>query len=326
MNERSEKLKIGWIGFHAEGMPALESLLEKGYEIECVITLTPEELRKRCASTDYEPLCQRYGIPLYRVSDINSEDSLRLLEELSLDVVFVIGWSQILGREALSKARVGMIGVHASLLPHNRGSAPVNWAIIRGEAVGGNTLMWLDETLDGGDIIDQMSFPITVYDTCGTVYERVAETNTAMIERVLPKVLRGERPGRAQPPTDEPPLPRRRPEHGLVDWTESSTKVYNFIRALTKPYPGAFSWLDGKRWFIWSSALIPAIPSQGGIPGEIVGAVYSPVEEACGQLVACGQGTLLLLELESEDGEVLRGRNLSDVSWAGKVWKNGRED
>src|SRR5437667_9768196 len=104
-----------------------------------------------------------------------------------------------------------MIGAHASLLPGNRGSAPINWALIRGEHTSGNSLIWLAESVDGGDLIDQTEFPITPYDTCASLYDRFAASNRDMILRVLPRLLPGERPGSPHPPPRGPLLPRRLP-------------------------------------------------------------------------------------------------------------------
>jgi methionyl-tRNA formyltransferase len=232
------------------------------------------------------------------------------LKELAFDLVFVIGWTQLIRPEALNLPRLGMIGAHASLLPHNRGRAPINWALIKGERQTGNSLMWLGEGIDRGDIIDQVTIPVTLYDTCASLYEKVAETNRDMILRVLPGILAGRRPG-------------RKPEDGLVNWSMSSNEVYNFLRALTAPYPGAFSWLDGKRWFLWQCSLLPHLGSVDATPGQIVGSIYSPVESACGQVVACGTGAVTLLNVEGEDGRILKGRVLSDQPWKGKTWTNG---
>jgi methionyl-tRNA formyltransferase len=96
-------------------------------------------------------------------------------------MVFVIGWTQILRPETLKLATIGMIGAHASLLPHNRGRAPINWALIRGEKQTGNSLIWLAEDVDSGDIIDQTVIPISPYDTCASLYTRVGESNKEMI-------------------------------------------------------------------------------------------------------------------------------------------------
>src|SRR5262249_25756157 len=160
---------------------------------------------------DYRGLCHRYGVRLYEVDNINDEPAIELLTRLELDVVFVIGWTQIVRARALSLARIGMLGAHASLLPHNRGRAPGSWALIHGEARTGNTLMWLDESVDGGTIVDQTEIPISIYATCASIYDQVAESNRAMILRLLPRLASGERPGRAQPHGDEPLLPGRRP-------------------------------------------------------------------------------------------------------------------
>src|SRR5881628_1467651 len=174
-----------------------------------------------------------------------------------------------------------MIGAHASLLPRNRGSAPINWALIRGEHTSGNSLIWLAESVDGGDLIDQTEFPITPYDTCASLYDRVAASNRDMILRVLPRLLAGERPGRRQPRHSGPILARRRPADGLITWDQDARAVYNFVRALTKPYPGAFSWLDGRRWIVWHAVLLPDPGAASGPPGEILGPALSPVEQAC---------------------------------------------
>lgn len=315
-------MRIGWIGHHMEGIPALRGVLERGYRLECVITLNSEARVRRSGTVDYSPLCSAYDVPLYHVSNINDDYSLSLLKRLSLDLVFVIGWNQIVRPKALKLARVGMIGAHASLLPHNRGRAPVNWTLINGEERAGNSLIWLAEGVDAGDVIDQRAIPVTRYDTCASLYQQVAETNKDMILDVLPAILEGRHPGASQQPNGECLLPGRKPEDGLVDWSLTNLRVYDFVRALTKPYPGAFSWLDGKRWRIWHCSLLPDVGCVDDVPGQVLGPVYSSVADACGQVVACGKGALAVLGLESDDGDILKGPNLSDQQWTGKIWTN----
>lgn len=318
-----QNLRLGWIGFHMEGIPALQALLSQGIHLEGVITLNEEAIAKRSGLGDYASVVHDYRVPLHKVRSINDEESIALLKQMSLDLAFVIGWSQILRPETLATARIGMIGAHASLLPHNRGSAPINWAVIRGEKTTGNSLIWLSDSVDEGQIIDQVEFPITMYDTCATLYRRVAESNRQMILRALPRLFAGERIGWPQPHTDEPILPRRRPADGLIDWTVDARAVYDFVRALARPYPGAFSWLDGKRWLIWNCALLPQVSLRGLRPGEIIGPVFCPEQSACGQMVACGEGAVVLSELEGPTGEILGGSALSDQCWKGKIWANG---
>lgn len=312
-------MNVAWIGFHMEGLPTLQAIAEAGYPVKAVITLTEEAAAKRSGTLSYDETCARLGIPLYKVKNINEPESVALLRSLDLDLAFVIGWSQIVRPEALRTARIGMIGAHASLLPRHRGRAPVNWVMIRGETETGNSLIWLDPEVDRGDIIDQTRIPITPYDTCQTIYEQVADSNRAMILRALEQLSRGVRPGRPQPETDEPLLPGRTPKDGVVDWRQSARDTYNFIRALTRPYPGAFSTLDGERWLLWQAALLPEGTGEGA-PGEILGPMWSPVDDACGQVVACGEGSLVLLEMEDAGGQVLRGPALSARDWTGRIW------
>ena len=314
-------MKFVWVGFHAEGLPALHALLDAHAPIAAVLTLTPELAAKRSGGIDYAPLCAQYGVPLHQIAGINEPDATRLLAAIEPDIVFVIGWHQIVRPAVLRLARVGFIGAHASYLPRNRGSAPVNWALIRGERATGNTLMWLAEGVDEGDIIAQRAFPITPYDTCATLYAQVAASNREMLLEMLPQLLQGEKPGRPQTHSDEPVLRRRRPADGRITWDCPAHMVYDFVRALTRPYPGAFGFLDGKQWWIWQAALLPG---RGVVatPGEILGPVVSPVPSACGQLVACGTGTIILLELEDAAGTRLGGTALSDQPWTGKRWEN----
>lgn len=312
-------MRVAWIGLHAEGMPAFEALLATGADVRGVFTLPPDSVARRSGSADYGPLCERHRIPLYYVSDINGPAAHTALRAVAADIAFVIGWPQYVRGETIRLARLGMIGAHASLLPHNRGSAPVNWAIIRGETESGNTLLWLDDEPDAGEIIDQVAYPITPYDTCATLFQRAGNTTREMLLRLMPRLNAGERPGHPQPPTREPVLRRRRHADGRVDWSWSSHAVYDFIRALTRPSPGAFSWLDDRCCRIWHAAL-PAITVDVSRPGEVIGPVVSPVADACGQLVACGNGAIVLLEVEEFGGRVLRGRALSEQPWAGKRW------
>ena len=317
-------MKFAWVGFHAEGLAALQALLAAGAPIAAVLTLKPELAAKRSGGVDYVPVCSEYGVPLHHIAGINEPDAMRILEDLAPDVIFVIGWHQIVRPPVMALARIGLIGAHASFLPHNRGSAPINWALLRGERETGNSLMWLAEGVDEGDIIAQRAFPITPYDTCATLYAQVAASNRAMLLEVLPQLLAGERPGRPQERGDEPVLRRRRPADGRINWACPARVVYDFMRALTRPYPGAFSSLDGKQWWIWEAALLP---DRGPLaaPGDVLGPVVSPSQSACGQLVACGSGAVILLDVEDEAGTRLRGPSLSDQPWSGKRWDSGAE-
>src|SRR5207237_3955769 len=138
-------------------------------------------------------------------------DGLAALGAIQPDVAFVIGWSQIVRPPALRLARIGMIGAHASHLPRYRGSAPVNWALIKGETETGNSLIWLAEGVDRGAVIDQVAFSITPYDTVASLYDQVATSNSDMLRRLVQRLIAGARPSRPHTACARPELPRRRP-------------------------------------------------------------------------------------------------------------------
>lgn len=315
-----KSLRVGWVGFHQEGIPALEAIIARG-QLVGAITLSRSAAAKRAAAADVAGLCAGAGAPVTAVEHINDTSSVETLRGWRADVIFVIGWSQILSAEALDCARIGTIGAHASLLPRLRGSAPINWAIIKGETSSGNSLMWLDADVDNGDLVDQRSFAISAYDTCATLYNKVAHTNRDMIVDALDAFERGEFPRRPQGPTEELLLPRRKPADGLIDWDRDASAVYRFIRALTRPYPGAFTHLDGQKYLVWAAAHLGSLSSGNAQNGQIVGAMRSPRAEATGLIVAVGGQGIALLDLESEDGTTLGGPTLADQPWQGKVFE-----
>ena len=221
----SLRVRIGWVGVHAEGISALEAVCAAEYDVVGMLTLRQAKADRRCGSADYQSLCQRYDIPLCPVDHINDPSSVSLLAGWNCDLLVVLGWGQILSRAALQTARIGAVGAHASLLPRNRGSAPVNWAIINGERQTGNSLIWLAEGVDSGELIDQRAFDISVYDTCATIYDKVAWSNREMLLDLCFRLQAGQRPGTPQQHNDEPVLPRRRPQDGLIDWSARTADV-----------------------------------------------------------------------------------------------------
>ncbi len=187
-------MRLGWIGFHQEGLPAFRGLLEAGAPIQAAFTLPPEVAATRGGAADYAPLCRRFHVPRYEVANINDPAPRELLRLLALDVVFVIGWTQSLDPETLQTARIGMISARTSLLPKQRGNTPIHRARIPGECAITNSLVWLVEAVNGGNRIDETEFLITPYDTRAVRHERVATSNRDMLLRLLPQLLEGQRP------------------------------------------------------------------------------------------------------------------------------------
>lgn len=299
---------IVWLGFHTEGAIALQRLCKQNFPLKAIITLNDEEAKKRSGVFDISAIAKQYDIPLYKITNINHAESIDLLNTLRPDVLFVIGWSQILSKPALESSQL-VVGAHASLLPHNRGSAPINWAIIHGEECTGNSLMVLSEGVDSGDIIAQRSFDITLYDSCNTLYDKVAETNADMILELLNKLDSGTFKPIPQGHTDEPILPRRRPRDGIVNWDATAMEVYNFIRAITAPYPGAYSQVNGKMIHIWNVSFDTTSRTTGR-PGSVAGFTYSYIPENCAVNINCRQGTISIHQISDETGNHISGQQL----------------
>lgn len=309
-------MRITWIGNHEEGIIAFRQTAE-GNGIDAFITLDESAFAKRSAgSREYIDICEKYGIPYYYVDTIKGDRAYEIVFAQRPDLLVVFGWSEILPGRLLDIPAVGTVGTHAALLPHNRGSAPINWALIHGEEVTGNTLMWLSKEVDAGEIIDQMAFPITPFDTCKTLYDRVAETNAVMLARLIDSLDRGIRPALPlKNETDELILPRRRPKDGLICWEQSAKQIYDFIRALTKPYPGAFTFLNRRKYLLWEASVLPL--QSGEKPGTILGVGYGFGKNGTGVCVAAQEGVLWVTVMEDEAGNEYSGQSLYGLEWEG---------
>jgi methionyl-tRNA formyltransferase len=296
-------MKFVFVSFHQEGFDCLKALLEDGIKFEAIFTFTEEKVRALSAGVDFEPLARIHDTPFYRVESIMSDEAIRLLEKIAPDIIFVIGWTEIVRKSVRDLAKYGCIGMHASLIPEYRGGSPVNWAIINGEERAGQTMFWLASKLDKGDLIDQEPVEISIHDTCGTVYKKVAEAGIKMLRRNMSPILEGAAPRLPQSELGKPVYPRRKPEDGLIKWDQSAKKVYDFIRAITHPYPGAFTMINKKKLFLWEAELITEWPTADNLePGEILAFCPGFGSSSGSAIVKCANGAILLKRVQWEDG------------------------
>jgi methionyl-tRNA formyltransferase len=208
--------------------------------------------------------------------------------------LLVIGWTQLLCPHLLQIPRVACLGFHASLLPKYRGRAPINWALINGEDETGNTLMVLSPEADEGEIVGQRVISISDEDDCASLYEKVSSTEVEMLSEVLQQARQGGVPRRKQNSADATVMPRRRPEDGLIEWNRTSRKVYDWIRALTKPYPGAFTFARARKIMIWKARLDVSCATQPRPAGTV------SLDADGLPLVATADGFIRLLLLQRE--------------------------
>jgi methionyl-tRNA formyltransferase len=233
------------------------------------------------------------GIPVHTQVDSMSEPAL--LEALGRwrpELMLVVGWYHFV--PASIRALAPVFGMHSSLLPDYSGGAPLVWALINDEHECGITLFQMDAGVDSGPIAGQVRVPIRGDDTIATLHARVEEAGLALLSRELPRLCRGEATLVAQDEAQRRRFPQRGPEDGVIDWNWPARRIYNFVRAQTRPYPGAFTYADGRQVFIWRAALTDRRMNTVA-PG-------TTMMEGSGSFVVCGDHVLLqLLEIEGED-------------------------
>ena len=272
--------------YHNVGYRCLSELLRQGAEIALIYTHEDSPTEEIWFSSVRE-LADQHGIP-YLTSDISLPENVERVREIEPDFIFSFYYRNMLKPEVLVIPRLGALNLHGSYLPKYRGRVPVNWAVINGESETGATLHYMVEKPDAGDIVDQERVAIAFSDSAQDVFSKVTDAAVNVIARAW-SLLREGAAGRVPMDLSEGNYcGGRQPADGRIDWTRSAVQIYNLIRGVTHPYPGAFAFLDGRKVIIWQ-----AWPRDGqGEPGHIVS--HAPL------LVGTGAGLLELRSLQSE--------------------------
>lgn len=253
------------------GLESLKQILKDNWEVVAAFSLAKKYAKKTSGFVDFSPIAKKYGFTLYKIKDINEQKYINMIKKIAPDLIIICGWQKLVCKEILDIPRNGAIGFHSSLLPKYRGRAPVNWAIIKGERKTGITMFYCSPEADTGDIIAQKSFSITLADTCKTVYDKSAKAARQLLHIYLPQIEAGRVKKKKNESAKFHFWPKRRPEDGLINWEQNSLNIHNWIRALTYPYPGAFSYYNGKKYFIWESKLAHGkMKILRYSPGEII--------------------------------------------------------
>lgn len=217
------------------------------------------------------------------------------------DVIFTVNYPRILNARVLAVPTRAGFNIHDSLLPTLRGRSPLTWAIILGHETTGVTVQRLSERVDEGDIVDQREIPIADADTSATIQARMIALYPDMVARSLRDLARGSLSPRPQ--TGVPSYgARRNPEDGEIDWTWSARAIHNWVRALTKPYPGAFTHLGDQRIMVWRCTATP-LGKRVSRPGTVVGVQYC-TGQSWHWAVACADG---LVSIDAAEAPVRVG-------------------
>ncbi len=252
-------MKIIFIGTVEIGHTVLKAVYKTDSDInvQAIYTMPVEYKEKISGFVDFRNIANKYKTSLIRINNINDKKNIKQIQELEPDLIIVCGWQRLICEEILKIPKRGTIGFHTSLLPKYRGRAPVNWAILLGEKETGITMFYLTPRADDGDIIAQKSFPILFNDDCHTIYKKSARAGAELIKKYLPNIADETVVKKHNPSATYPEYPKRTPKEGIIDFNRSSLDIYNFVRALTKPYPGAYYYNEqGERIIVWRIEIV----------------------------------------------------------------------
>ena len=271
--------------YHNVGVRCLRVLLDQGVRIPLV--LTHEDSPTETIWYDsVAAVCAEHGIDSLTVDDPNHPDVVARIRALSPDYFFSFYYRKMLGAELLAVPKRGALNMHGSLLPKYRGRVPINWAVLHGETETGASLHYMDVKPDAGNLVAQTSVPILADDTAHEVFQKVVVAAEMTLVRALPQLIAGTA---LSVPLDLKAgsyFSGRKPEDGRIDWTKSSRDVYNLIRAVAPPYPGAFTEIGGEHVIIARARI-----AAGAAPLNLAAGSLARDEHSAA--IVCGDRQLL---------------------------------
>jgi methionyl-tRNA formyltransferase len=287
-------MRIVYMGNGSRGVACLRALLAKNEQV--VAAVVHPGPRDQVEPGSVKELALRHAIPVSQPDRVNGTEFRDTLRTWKPDLVVMVGYNQILRKDILEIPPRGCLNLHGGKLPDYRGTAPLNWAIINGETRIGLSILFADEGIDTGDIVAETQFTIARSDTIREVVQRSLELFPDMLLGVLASLRSGAIRRMKQDPAAGAYYTRRYPRDGMIRWEfMSAVRVHNLVRALTRPYPGAFTFLDGKRLFVWKASLLEH--SIQGIAGRVA------LRRGDGVVVIASDRGLLLEEVQIEGEE-----------------------
>jgi len=297
--------------YHDVGCMGLRVLRRLGIEVARVYTHEDDPAETTWFQS-VQATCRELALDVAAGADPNSPQELERIARIAPTALFSFYYRDLLKRPLLAIPRRGGVNLHGSLLPRYRGRAPVNWQLLHGERESGATLHYMVAKADAGDIVDQEPFPIGPDDTPTDVFRKLLPAAERVLERSAASVMDGSAPRIRQLESKATTFGRRSAADGAIDWRHSATDVRNLVRAVTTPYPGAFTWSGERRLLVWwaeadgSTARAPRPPGTVERAGDSV-------------LVTCGDRRRLRLERVECDGAAGRAAEFSDLFRDGTI-------
>ncbi len=297
-------LRIVFMGTAELACPSIAALSgHPAYQVVALVT-QPDRPKGRDLKLQPPPTkieANRLGIPVLQPERARNPEFVAQLAALAPELIVVAAYGQILPPSILELPRFGCLNIHTSLLPKYRGAAPIQWAILNGDAETGVTIMRMDAGLDTGPIVSQEKTSIRQLDTAETLHDRLAQLGAALLLKTIPDYVTGKMTERPQPSEGATYARKISKEDGQLDWTQPAGSLFNRVRAFT-PWPGAFTFLGPKHKLLKIHAA-ELIENRSGSPGEILPADGKEL------IVGCGEHALRLVRVQLEGSRAMSDRD-----------------
>ena len=272
----------------------LKKIIADGFEVVGVYSQPdrPKGRGMKLVASPVKEVALAHDLPVFQPENFREDETVEQLRSLQPDVVAVVAYGRILPQRVLDIPRKGCINIHASVLPKYRGSAPYQWAVLDGLKETGVTAMYLCREMDAGDIIDVSKTPIGPDETAGELLDRLAVLGADLLSKTLGRMAEGEVERTPQDETQVCYAPMLDKTMCPIDWNKTAQQIHDHVRGLN-PWPVATMELQGKRFKVYATALVPG----SGKPGEILGLTKT------GLKMACGDGAIEIRTLQAEGGK-----------------------
>lgn len=246
-------MKFAFVTCVQLGLSCIEKIYKIGGKLDLLITLNDNKAVHKSGRIYLDSFSEKNGVPLLKINHINDEIAINTIKDKGIDWLFIIGWSQIANEDVIAAPKLGTLGMHPTLLPKGRGRASIPWAIIKGLSYTGVTMFRIDKGVDSGDILCQKKVEIVSTDNACSLYSKVNEAHEVIMEKVFPLLVDNKVNFVKQNETQVTYWEGRKPEDGLITFDMNINYVERMVRALTRPYPGAFIIENEKKIIIWKA-------------------------------------------------------------------------
>ncbi len=284
------KPRILFFGYSEIGHDCLELLLARDYNVVALFTHEDNPNEKIWFKTPAQA-ARAKGIPVFTPEKITTPEWIEQITALKPDLILSVYYRNMISTKILALAHLGAFNLHGSLLPKYRGRAPINWAILHGEPRLGVTLHRMVKAADAGAIVDQEGVDVGPRDTAEEAFRKVLPLGPRVIGRQIDALLAGRAREKPQDESEATYFGGRKPDDGRILWAQTSRQIFNLVRAVTDPYPGAFTEVGEARLLIWWAEAKPRPEgAEEAAPGEIL--ALDPL------MIATGDGALQVIRSE----------------------------